>query len=61
MPPDPPRVKGLSGLWKIYPSVILNYPLVQKFIETPVHTLLYICIKGWEQQGWESQGWIQDI
>ena len=35
MPPDPPRIKGLSGLWKIFPSVILNYPLVQKFIETP--------------------------
>ena len=35
MLPDPPKVEGPLGLRKIYPSVILNYPLVQKFIETP--------------------------
>ena len=35
MTPDPPRVKGNSGLRQIYPPVTLKYPLVQKLIETP--------------------------
>ena len=33
MPPDPPRKEGLP---KQYPPVMLNYPPVPKFIETPV-------------------------
>ena len=34
MPPDRPRVEGPLGLRQIYPPVTLNYPLVQKLIET---------------------------
>ena len=32
MPSDPSRKEGLS---KSYPPVVLNYPLVPKFIATP--------------------------